>query len=242
MTVFYAILDRTAHLSYLSTRETMILLKSHLLFPDEADYTPSLEQLLSLFHYLMDKGVFSARNAARLRIPTDEDIYARNPNTGEKICIGKRLQDIPVSVLAEIDEHIRGSLHYVVSIDNSAPAEILPFDLREKDGSKVDPTKHCRLHLTCALRDRRTQLSESWHEHFRTFLLPKQKATNACERCGAIHTPEEEVQPRFWIEFSFDGVFLPGFKDSSEEPMSPNVLLKVEAIFNTQFFHGRFFD
>jgi len=220
----------------------MILLNSHLLFPHEADYAPSPEQLLSFFNYLRDMGMLSMQSAVRLRIPTDEDIYARNPSTGEKICIGKRLQDIPVSVLGEIDDHIHRSVQYVVSVDNSAPAESFPFDLREKDGSHVDPAKDCNLHLTCVLRDRRTQLSESWHEHFRTFLVPQEKAANACERCGAIHTSEEEVQPRFWIEFSLGGALLPGFKDSAKEPMHLDVLTRIEGIFNTRFFHGRFID
>ena len=69
----------------------MILLNSHLLFPHEADYAPSPEQLLSFFNYLRDMGMLSMQSAVRLRIPTDEDIYARNPSTGEKICIGNNI-------------------------------------------------------------------------------------------------------------------------------------------------------
>lgn len=175
----------------------------------------------------------------RLRDPSGEDMYARNSRTGEKILLGKRLKDVPVSVMTEIERPIQMSPQYVLSIRSSVPAGRVPFDILEKGRAKLDPSGACELQMRCILNDRRTQLSEPWHEHLRTFLLSKE-TENACERCGAIHTPEKEVQPRFWIEFSITDAFLPSFKDS--DPMRSEVLAGIEAIFDTQLFHGRFFD
>jgi hypothetical protein len=221
--------------------ESMVLLSSHLLIPILPDFVPSSAKVHGFFDYLVDQGTLRQPIKMRLRVPSDEDLFVMNANTGERIVIGKRLRDIPVSTLAEIEERIHDSAHYVLALDSSVPVSAFPFDLREKDGAGADPSKVCELHLSCILRDRRNQLSEPWHEHLRTFLLPKEKAANACSRCGAIHTPEEEVQPRFWIQFDFGEVFFPGFKDSGE-PMHPGTLDRIEQIFDTQFFHGRFFD
>jgi hypothetical protein len=217
------------------------LFNSHLLIPHEPDYVPSPTQVHDFVDLLVDQGILVSPVEMRLRVPTDEDLTAKNPMTGESVVIGKRLQDIPVSTFAQIAEYLPTSATYVVSFDCSVRVAALPFDLLKKDGSLADKSSVCPLHLTCVLRDRRTQLSESWHEHLRRFLLPDAKAARACPECGAIHTPEEEVQPRFWIEFSFGDVFLPGFGDTVE-PIHRGMLAQVEQTFATRFFHARFYE
>ena len=212
---------------------------SHALFSNEPDFTPSSNQILEFFDYLSAVGVVSAPISIRLRIPSGEDMYARNPRTGEKISLGKRLKDVPVSGMTEIKDLIQASPQYALSIESSVPVRLIPFNILEKDGAKLDPSGACELQVKCLLNERRTQLSEPWHEHLRIFLLSKE-TENACERCGAIHTPEGEVQPRFWIEFSITDAFLPSFKDSNF--MRSEVLAGIEAVFDTQLFHGRFFD
>lgn len=219
----------------------MVLLDSHLLIPSEHDYAPSFKQVLAFFEHLIEMGVLSSQHSIRLRVPSGQDLYARNPLTGEKILIGKRLDDVAVSEFAEIGPHIVGRDYYVLALDGGIPVSSAPFALYEKDGTRPDSARICRMHVTCLQRDCRTQLSEPWHEHLRTFLLPMEKAANACERCGAIHNPEEEVQPRFWIEFSFGDLFVPGLK-VSPYPIKPELLAETERIFATTFFHGRFFN
>ena len=213
---------------------------SHFLLPEPQDFTPSPEKVFALFKYFSDIGILTTPIELRLRIASDENLYARNARTGEKILLGKRLRDVPIASLDEIENLLR-TTEYVLAARCSAPLRSLPFDVSPENKENIESLTECGLSLTCVLRNQPTQLSEPWHEHLRTFLLPNMKAANTCERCGAIHTPEEEVQPRFWIEFSLTGVFLRSFKHS-EVPMQPEVLTRIEEIFSTQFFHGRSFN
>lgn len=215
---------------------------SHCLFPVSPDYTASPAQVLRFFELLMGNGILSPEPAIRLRLPSADEIYVRDARTGERIATGlKRMNDAPAATLAQAEEHLGGVDQYVLKAQSSCQAAVSPFDLREKDGSAVDPSRSCVLSVSCILRDRRTQLSEPWHEHLRTFLLPQEKRARACPRCGAIHEPEEEVQPRFWIEFFLGGVCFPSFSDASKI-FDPTLLSATEHAFQTRLFHGRLFN
>jgi hypothetical protein len=222
-------------------RTSADMFDSHLLIPNDPDYVPPSNRVLRFFQHLIETGVLSSPVGIQLRKPTDEDMFGRNPVTGEKILIGKRLEDVPVSEFAAIETNILGSDEYILRLRSTVPVSSTPFELYERDGTRADSAKTYRLEVVCRLRNHRTQLSESWHEHLRTFLLPLEKAANACPRCGAIHTPEEEVQPRFWIDFLFGRLYVSDLKMSSY-PIQPRLLADTESFFGTTFFHGRFFD
>ncbi|MGD0731125.1 MAG: hypothetical protein ABR956_07660 [Terracidiphilus sp.] len=149
---------------------------THLLIPSRTDYVPSSDQVLGFFQHLLKAGVLSSPPRIRLRMPTDEDVFARNPHTGKKIPLGKRLKDVPVAEFAAIEQHIVKGCYYILTLEGLGLVSSSPFELYEKDCAKPDPARIFRTSVKCLLRDRRTQLSEPWHEHARTFLLPMEKA------------------------------------------------------------------
>jgi hypothetical protein len=217
-----------------------VLFSSQLLIPTLYDYSPSSEKVLRFFNCLVEEGLLVSQIEVRLRLPTDEVMYATNAKTGEQIPIGKRMVDIGVSTLHEAIERIDNSARYILSLHSFVPVSALPLDLRHEDGSRIDPSRICKLHVSCIQSERRIQLSEPWHEHLRTFLVPEEKSNQACLRCGAIHTLEDEVQPRFYIEFSCREAFFPSFKESRES-MRADTLAKIQEAFGTELFFGRFF-
>lgn len=215
---------------------------SHLLIPLSPDYIPLPTQVLTYFERLIEIGILSPQPEITLRLPTEEEIYVHNANTGERIATGlKRLKDAPVTTLAQCEICLSGTDQYFLSTKSCFAVLASPFDLRNKDGSEADQSKTCEMTVSCVVRDRRTQLSEQWHEHLRIFLLPQEMWARACPECGAIHEPEEEVQPRFWIEFAFNGVYLSNFQEASRE-FDPTLYAMAQQAFQTHFFHGRFFD
>jgi hypothetical protein len=214
---------------------------SQLLFPLSSDYTPIPAQVLRFFDRLIDIGTLARESAIKLRLPTEEEVYVRNPRTGERMATGlKRLKDAPIGMLAEAERLLAGIDQYVLTVQSSGTVAASSFELCEQDGFEADPSKTCVVAVRCVVRDRRNQLSEPWHEHLRTFLLPPEKRAGACPRCGAIHEPGEEVEPRFWIEFVFSGAYLPSFKHASKE-FDPTIYDAATRAFQTHFFHGRFF-
>jgi hypothetical protein len=226
----------------MSRSERAAPFNSHRLFPLASDYTPLPAQVLIFYRRLIEIGTLQSQPAISLRLPTQEEVYVRNARTGEEIATGvKRMQKVPVSTFAQVEELIEGADQYILAAKGSCSEAGSSFDLREMNGSKADPSKPCDLTVKCIVRDRRTQLSEPWHEHLRHFLLPKEERAYACQDCGAIHEPEKEVQPRFWIEFIFGGAHLPSFNESATV-FDPTIQEAAEQAFQAHFFHGRFFD
>jgi hypothetical protein len=218
----------------------MELFNAHLLIPTQPMFAPSAAQVAQFLEELIRLNAAPASASIRLRKLSGETGYATNANTGEKIPFPRwtapHLLELPAiaSTIGNVND-------YVLSISGDAPLTLPPFELYRNSGSRLDPASPCNSTIRFLLRSNSHQLSESWHEHCRTFLLPPEQRGGVCDRCGAIHSEKTEVHARFWIEFIFEGAGLPGFKTTTE-PIHPQVLAAAERIFATTFFHGRFFD
>jgi hypothetical protein len=220
--------------------ESMELFNSHLLIPTQPGYIPSPQQVIQFIKELFHFGAAPTDLSIRLRTLSGETSYARNPSTGEKIPL-QRWTEPRLLKFEAISPAIEGVNDFVLTLSGEGPLPLPPFELYRRDGSGLALSDPYSCSVKFAVRSKPTQLSESWHEHCRTFLLPPEFAADACPHCGAIHSGEDEVQPKFWIEFGFEGAGLPSFK-ASPEPIHPQILASAEQIFDVSFIHGRFFN
>jgi hypothetical protein len=216
------------------------MFNSHLLIPQKNGYTPTSNQIMSFLQELLRLGAAPKQPSISIRTLSGEISYSTNPNTGEKIPFPRWTpkQTIDQAATAPAIDKVND---YILFLDGDGPPALPPFDLYERGGSRFDPSKSYSFSVKLIARFEPIQLSEPWHEHLRTFWTPPGFTADICPRCGASHSPDGEIQPRFWIEFDFNEALLLDFTSDSL-PIHPQILACAEQIFAVEFLHGRFFD